>query len=184
MSIFTSIVAGTGLVLVGLLLGISGCASPSISSYRETKPKVDIRTYFNGKLKAFGTVQDYTGKVVSRFSADIIGSWQGNIGTLDETFTYEDGSTEKRVWTFELAEDGTFKGRAHDVIGDAIGKQEGSAVFMEYTLRRTINGRTLDFTMDDRLYLLDDVHMMNQTKMKKFGITVAELNIGFYKVSE
>jgi hypothetical protein len=26
------------------------------------------------------------------------GTWQGNEGTLDERFTYSDGTTERRVW--------------------------------------------------------------------------------------
>jgi hypothetical protein len=183
MSIVSSLFLGVVFLLAGLMLSISGCASPGIEAYEKNTPKVDIKKYFNGKLIAFGTVQDFSGKVVSRFSAEIIGSFSGNTGTMDETFTYEDGTTEKRFWSFDIAEDGSFIGTAHDVIGKAKGRQAGNAIFMEYVLRRTINGRTMDFTMDDRLYQIDETHVMNQTKMKKFGITVAELNIGFYKVS-
>ena len=182
MIILTAIFSAAGLIAVGLLLSVTGCASPRINAYRDNTPKVDIRDYFNGKLTAYGTVQDITGKVVSRFTADINGSWDGDVGTLDENFIFEDGTEERRVWTLTLnPEDGTFIGTAHDVVGNADGQQMGNAIFMKYTLRRELNGSTYNFTMDDRLYLINETLMMNQTKMKKFGITVAELNIAFYK---
>jgi hypothetical protein len=182
MSMFMTLLTSAGLVLFGLVLSVTGCAAPRIQAYRDNEPKVDIREYFDGELVAYGTVQDITGKVVSRFTADIRGSWDGDEGTLNETFTFEDGAEEIRNWTLRLnPEDGSFTGTAHDVVGEAKGEQAGNAIFMKYTLRRDINGRTIDFTMDDRLYLINESLMMNQTKMKKFGITVAELNIAFYK---
>lgn len=182
MTLVSTIAGGIVLIGLGLLLSVTGCASPRIQAYRENTPVVDMREYFNGKLMAVGTVQDITGKVVSRFTADITGKFDKNSGTLDEEFTFDDGTKEARNWRFTINDDGSFKGTAHDVIGDAVGTQAGNAIFMNYTLKRTIDGRTMEFSMDDRLYLIDNTYMMNQTKMRKFGITVAELNIAFHKV--
>jgi hypothetical protein len=179
LSVIALVASGIGL---GVVLSMTGCASPSITAYRDNKPTVDIREYFNGNLVAFGTVQDFSGKVVSRFTATITGKFDKTSGTLDENFTFDDGTTERRLWSFKIALDGSFVGTAHDVIGEAKGKQKGNAIFMEYVLKRTIDGSEMTFTMDDRLYQIDDTYLMNQTKMKKFGITVAELNIGFHKV--
>jgi len=182
MSLFSALALAVVFLGFGLLLSVTGCASPGIEAYKNNGPTVDIREYFNGDLVAYGTVQDFTGKVLSRFTAKIHGSWQGNQGTLNEHFLFDDGKTEQRLWSFTLNDDGSFKGTAHDVIGEAKGRQLGNAIFMDYTLKRTIDGREMEFTMDDRLYLIDNTYLMNQTKMKKFGITVAELNIGFHKV--
>ncbi len=182
MTLISSLLGGAILVLLGLALSVSGCASPSISAYKDQAPKVDMREYFQGKLVAVGTIQDYSGKVVSRFTADIVGNFEKDKGTLNEEFTFDDGKKETRNWSFDIAEDGSFTGSAHDVVGKATGKQSGNAIFMNYVLRRTIDGREMEFSMDDRLYLINDTYMMNQTKMRKFGITVAELNIAFHKV--
>lgn len=177
---------GAVILLMGAALFVlTGCAAPNVSSYADTKPKLDIREYFNGKLKAYGTIQDFTGEVVSRFTADITGSWEGNVGTLDEQFVFDDGKTEERIWTLSVADDGVhFTGTAHDVIGEAKGEQHGHALNMTYTLRRTINGRELDFSMDDWMYRIDEDTLINKTSMKKFGITVATLTIGFHRVDE
>ena len=181
MSIITLIFSAAGLLALGMLLGITGCASPRLAAYRDHEPKLDIREYFNGKLTAYGTVEDITGKVVSRFTADLEGRWNGNEGELDEEFFFDDGSSEKRLWKITMQDDGTFTGTAHDFVGEATGEQMGNAVFMKYDLRREMEGRTMDFSIDDRLYLIDETHMINRTKMRKFGITVAELTVAFVK---
>lgn len=183
MTLLSAIIGAIFFILVGLVFSVSGLGLPSIEHYKDGTPKMDIRAYFNGKLIAFGSVQDITGRVVTRFTATIEGSWNGNNGTMAEVFTYEDGSIENRTWHFTVAEDGRhFTGTANDVEGEAKGEQLGNAVFARYTLERTLGERKMKFAMDDRLYQVDDTHMVNQIRMRKFGVTVATLNIAFYKV--
>ena len=43
--------------------------------------------------------QNRSGEVVKRFHVAMTGTWDGDVGVLDERFTYSDGSTERRVWT-------------------------------------------------------------------------------------
>ncbi|NDF06276.1 MAG: DUF3833 family protein, partial [Betaproteobacteria bacterium] len=35
-------------------LGASGCAGPSINDYAQEKPILDLKTYFNGVIDAWG----------------------------------------------------------------------------------------------------------------------------------
>ena len=68
--------------------------------YIEQDTRTNSSKYSNGvvkELEAVGIVQDRSGKVISRFEVDIKASWQGNVGTLDETFFYPDKSTSKRL---------------------------------------------------------------------------------------
>ena len=88
------------LVLAGVVLGLSllaGCAGPRVDEYRNEKPVLDLATYFNGKLDAWGIVRNRSGKVVKRFRVEMTGTWQGSSGTLEEDFTYADGSKSRRV---------------------------------------------------------------------------------------
>jgi len=167
---------------VGVTALLSGCASPGIEEYKDNAPRVDVREYLNGKLVAFGSITDFRGKVTDRFTAQLEGSWEGNKGTLKEDFTYDDGHKEQRIWSFTLTDDGRITGTAHDIIGEATGRQLGNAIFMEYVLERERNGSKMRFTMDDRLYLIDETYLINHTRIKKFGITVATLDIGFHKL--
>ncbi len=87
------------LLILVAVFGLWGCSSVNIDDYRAEKPVLELRDYFNGTLDAWGMFQDRSGKVVKRFHVLIEASWEGEVGTLDERFTYSDGSTQRRVWT-------------------------------------------------------------------------------------
>ena len=92
---------------------LTGCASaPVPADYAAEKPVLDLKTYFNGELTAHGIFTDRSGKVVRRFTVAMTGTWQGAEGTLDERFTYSDGTTERRVWRLTDLGNGRWKGRA------------------------------------------------------------------------
>ena len=85
---------------------LAGCASPQIGDYRNEKPVLELRSYFNGTLDAHGVFTDRWGKVVKRFTVRMQCSWQGKDGVLDEDFLYSDGSRQKRVWRLTDLGDG------------------------------------------------------------------------------
>ena len=167
-------------LLIGAMMSLFGCA-PDVSVYKDEKPTLSIAEYLNGNVEAWGIVEDYSGTVVSRFHVKMVGKWKGKTGTLSEDFTYSDGEKQKRLWNLELLDNGEFKGTAADVIGEMHGKTAGNAAAMQYVLELPIKGTTYRFTFDDRLYLLNDTYLINRAKMKKFGITVAELTLFFKK---
>ena len=74
--------------LAGLLL--AGCSS-TITDYQHETPELHLDKFFNGHLVAYGMVQDYRGKVIRRFRAEINASWQDGEGVLDEQFFFNDG---------------------------------------------------------------------------------------------
>lgn len=151
--------------------------------YAERSPKLDLREYLNGPLEAWGMVYDISGKIDVSFHVTMTGSWKGNTGTLEESFVFSDGRKDQRTWTIQFKDDHHFTGTAHDVIGEAVGTQYGNAVNMSYTLNaKRENGSTIELSMDDWLFLMDEKILMNRTKMKKFGITVGELFITFKKL--
>lgn len=159
-----------------------GCAGPGISQYGDASPQLDVREYFNGELDAWGVVKDRGGNVTRRFYATIKGSWQSNQGTLDETFHWSDGKQERRVWKLIVLDDNHFSGTAHDVVGTAFGQQRGNAVQMRYVLRvPTDAGSSIDVAMDDWMYRITDKELINETTMRKFGVRVGSILIGFRK---
>lgn len=107
--------------------------SSKISDYAGTRPQFELDKYFNGELTAHGMVQDRSGKVLRRFSVDMIGHWEGNKGTLEEDFVYDDGEQQRRVWNIEKSADGHYTGTAADVVVPAIGQTQGFALNWRYT---------------------------------------------------
>lgn len=168
------------LFLVFITPFVLSCSS-SLDDYENTKPEFDISAYFDGEVTAWGIVQDYSNKLTRRFCVDIIGTWQGNKGQLHETFIYNDGEKQIRIWELQIDKDGDVSGSAADVIGNAMGGSKGTAFNWQYTLRVPIDGTEYDLFVDDWMFMMDNKRVMNRSYMKKFGVTVAEISIFFDK---
>lgn len=169
-------------LVASLLLFLTGCSNVTPADYAGMQPKLDLRQYLNGRLEADGILIDYAGKVDRHFHVTMLGTWNGNEGTLEEDFVFSDGKKDRRVWKIKFSDDGNFTATAHDVIGEAKGSQAGNAVNMRYTLLVTRDsGDTIELAMDDWMYLINEKVLINRTKMRKLGITVGELVIAFNK---
>ncbi len=164
-------------------LAVAGCAAPGIDSYRDEKPVLDLARYFDGHIDAWGVFRDRSGKVVQRFKVDIKASWQGDVGVLEEDFSYADGTTSRRVWTITRLDAHRYKGTAADVIGEASGEARGNALRWRYVLALEVDGKTYNVDFDDWMYLMDDEVMLNVSEMSKFGFRLGEVTLSFRKRS-
>jgi len=161
-------------------LGLNGCGT-TIEAYRDTTPPLVLERYFDGTLDAWGMFQNRSGQVVKRFHVVIEASWRGRIGTLDERFTYDDGSTQRRVWTLTAHGDGRYTGTADDVVGEAEGQARGNAFRWRYVMALPVDGTTYHVDFDDWMYLMDDTVLLNRSEMRKFGIRLGEVTLSFTK---
>ena len=167
-------------VVFCLAFTLSSCTAP-LDDYQATSPKLDIQQYFSGKLIAWGMVQDYTSKVTRRFCVELEGEWQGDDGLLKEVFYFDDGEITYRDWQLKKLMQGQYLGSAADVVGEATGQQNGFAFQWQYDLLVPIDGDEIQLSLDDWMYQIDEYRVFNRTKMKKFGVTVAELTLFFDK---
>ena len=159
---------------------LTACAGPAPADYAQEKPVLDLKEYFNGTIDAWGVFQDRSGKVVKRFTVVMKCTWDGNTGVLDETFTYSDGTSDKRIWTLTKNGD-SYTGTAGDVLGVATGQTAGNAFNWKYTLLLPVDGTTYEVQFDDWMYLMDDKVMLNRAAMSKFGIELGEVLLSFRK---
>ena len=168
------------LLAVAVALLITGCASVIPQDYAKETPKLDLATYFNGKVDGWGMVQDRSGKVLRRMVVELDCKWSGVEGILDESFQWSDGKTEKRVW--KIRKDGDrYIGTAGDVVGTAAGEAAGNALRWSYVLALPVGDSTYNMDMDDWMWMVDEKTMANRTTMSKFGLKVAEISIFFRK---
>lgn len=158
------------------------CSNNSPKIYSQNSPKMDIRNYFRGDLEAFGILKDRGGKVIKTFTVKMKGTWQGNVGKLEEDFVFSDGKTDHRVWELNMIDDHNFTGKAGDVVGQANGEQYGNAMRMNYVLTIPVDNRKFNVKIDDWMYLIDNDSLINVSELRKFGFKVASLTIGFKKI--
>ena len=164
-----------------LLATLAGCGTQQIADYANEKPALDLRSYFNGTLDAYGVFTDRSGKVVKRFTVVMNCTWTGDDGVLDEDFSYSDGTQQKRVWRLKRLANGSYTGRADDVVGVALGESLGNAFHWAYTLSLPVDGKVYEVQFDDWMYLVDDKVMLNKATMRKFGIYLGEVTLSFTK---
>lgn len=165
-----------------LSLGLlTACSTTDVTQYAQQKPVLDMQQYFNGTIDAWGMFQDRSGTVIKRFNVVIQCSWEGDTGTLDEDFTYSDGSKQKRVWTLKKQSNGQYIGTASDVVGEAIGITAGNALNWRYVLALPVDGKIYHVNFDDWMFLMDGKTMLNRATMSKFGFRLGEVTLSFSK---
>ncbi|MBB1518335.1 DUF3833 domain-containing protein [Aquipseudomonas guryensis] len=169
------------LIVLLFALSMAGCTGPDIRQYAAEQPALELSDYLNGELEAWGMFQNRSGEVVKRFHVAMTGTWQGDVGTLDERFTYSDGSTERRVWTLRRQADGSWRGTAGDVVGEAIGEVSGNALHWRYQLLLKVDGEQYVVDFDDWMFLMDQRVMLNRARMSKWGIDLGQVTLSFYK---
>jgi len=170
------------LLLVGATLLLAGCASMRIDDFRGKEPSLVLQDYFDGHLTAYGIIKDRGGKVTSTFRAAFEAHWDENgIGTLNEDFLYDDGTRQKRSWTFRPTGENNFIGTAADIVGESPIIVVGNTMRMDYTIRVPYKGDTLELRVRDWLHLQPDGVILNHSYMRKFGFRVGELVITIIK---
>ena len=142
---------------------------------------MSLEEYFNGDIKAWGIIQDWRGRVISRFDVQMVGIWEGNVGTLEEDFTYYSGNQQRRTWTITKLDEHHYEGQADDIVGTASGKIEGNSVQWRYKMDIDVNGNSYRITFDDWMWLMNDDVLINRSYLKKWGFTVAELTLFMQK---
>ena len=169
------------LAVLALAALLAGCSSPRVQDYARETPALELRDYFNGTLDAYGLFSDRSGKVIKRFTVVMNCHWEGDNGTLDEAFSYADGSTQRRVWHLQRQADGHYTGRADDVVGTADGEQGGNAFHWNYVLALPVDGKVINVQMDDWMYLINGRVMLNRAQMRKWGIDLGQVTLSFSK---
>jgi hypothetical protein len=174
---FSSFLLGVAAVLAALIfvsrrLAFRGQTS---SDYAAAVPQFDIRHRLNGEMICEGVIYGPTGRVSSRFVADMTVVWKGNVARMTETFRYDSGNVQDREWILTVGNDGSIKAEAADVVGVGTGQESGSAVVLNYRIKlaEEAGGHVLDTT--DWMYVTPNGSIINRSQFRKFGIKVAEL---------
>ena len=158
--------------------------STSINDYSQQQPDFDLFDYFEGNTRVWGMVQDFRGKQIRRFEAEIIGTVTGNQLRLDEHFVYDDGELQTIIWNITRQENGHYIGTSTDVIGEATGIEVGNALHWQYTLQVQTQKGSINLKVNDWMYRQDEERLLNKTTLKKFGITVASTTLFFQKIED
>ncbi len=171
-----------------LLLG--ACSTPSVSQFAGGQPSMAPEQWMVGAVDGYGVIRDRFGAVKSQFHAHEVGTWDAasQTVTLVEHIEYLQGTPDHpadkptdRTWRFVEASPGRWTGTAADVIGTAVGEQQGNAWHLMFHQTLPVGGNQVEVAIDDwRLREADDV-AVDYSTISKFGFELASAEIAFVK---
>ncbi len=167
------------LILPILLLAAACTGRPSLDGPSMGGPDLALEEFFDGRVLAHGQFQDRFGEVRRRFEVEVNGTWDGETLTLVEDFTYNDGATERRIWTLRKTGPDTWSGTAPGVLAPAVGTVRGDTFNWRYSidLPEESGGFRADF--DDWMWQLDETRLLNRAYVSRFGVDLGEVIIFF-----
>ncbi|WP_420862120.1 DUF3833 domain-containing protein [Algirhabdus cladophorae] len=172
---FAAVGATLAFALVYLVRRLTSFSSQKPDDFAGQGPEFDLRKELNGDILCEGVIYGPTGKISSRFVADMHAKWDGNVGRMTERFVYDNGDTQDREWTLTMGNDGSVKATAPDVVGTGHGRAVGPAFLMNYKFKlpKASGGHVLDTV--DWMYLVESGSIINRSQFRKYGIKVAEI---------
>jgi hypothetical protein len=168
-----------------IFLFLTACSSVDISKYKDNQPTLVLDQFFKGELTAHGILKNRSGAVTRYFNVTMTGSWDDQgVGTLAEKFIFNDESIQFRTWTFTpiTTDEGIqYQATANDTLAATMIVLSGNAFFMNYDLLINYGGDDMDVNIDDKMYLINDEVMINESVMTKFGIEVGYITLTIIK---
>lgn len=168
-------------IALSAILLLTGCSTMKPADFASAQPALVLEEYFAGQTKAWGLFEDRFGNVRRQFTVDIVGDWNGERLILDESFVYNDGETDKRVWTIRKTAAGRYEGMAGDVVGKAAGISAGNALNWSYTMDLKVGDGTIRVAFDDWMFLQPGGAMINRARVTKWGFDIGEVTLFFVK---
>tara|TARA_A100001011_G_scaffold379080_1_gene444645 strand:- start:2106 stop:2582 length:477 start_codon:yes stop_codon:yes gene_type:complete len=143
-------------------------------------PSLSFAHYFSGEIEALGhMIFFYPKKRIKNAKIKFYGTYSKNILTLKED--YQDNEDKiLRKWVFEKVNNNYYLGKEKNVIGNVIVKSESNYLMMNYKFKTNYKAIKFIVSVQDYMYQIDEIYLINKTKIYKFGIVIAE-SIMLYK---
>lgn len=164
--------------LAAALTVVAGCATrpplPREASADAFVLEEDLlgRTIARGEFRAINGVR-------RGFTATLNGTWDGETMTLVEDFIYDDGERDRKTWVLRRVAPGRYVGTREDVVGEAVGFQDGNAFRLEYDVRLPSEdgrpGRRVRFR--DVIVNREDGTILNRATVGLWGLRVARVEL-------
>ena len=171
----------------GLVVGLlAACSRTDVSALSDQRPALSLETFFEGKTVAYGIFEDRFGNLKRQFRVNITGTIEGSQLRLEETFLYDDGERDSRIWTITKVgtdENGQdlYRGKAIDIDGDANGTIAGNALNWQYDVTLDMGGSELQVHFDDWIYQQDEHVAINRAYVSKYNIEIGSVTIVFLR---
>ena len=125
-------------------------------------PRFVPEQYFAGKSHGTGAIFIPKRSIRYTFTVDLEGKQEGDVFNLYEDLRFSTGEKFKRVYTFKKLDDHNYDMRCPDLKGPAKLESYGDTVKLTYSLKQTLDGKTITLHFDDWMFLQPDGVVLNR----------------------
>ena len=140
--------------------------------------------YFVGDIEATGVFIDRFGIIRRRFNVSITGHKTHGGFALDEYFLFDDGEKELRRWEIKKLSQNKYVGVCDDVCGEAVGILTDARLSWAYHFNLKMFNRKIKVKFEDIMVQQTPLIMLNNAKIKKYGLLLGEVFITFMKTDK
>ena len=170
------------LIIAVAAMGLGGCASAPIASFKDVRPLLDPEKYFAGKTHSWAMVETPSGEPKETLTTRTVGYLDGTCLNFEQDIVFAHGRTEHRSWLVRRLDEHDYSATGTGIIGTAHGEAYGNVFHLDFTLD-AIPGNPLGHVhMSQWMYLQPDgVTLMNRDTLTKAGVIIAEAAEVFWK---
>ena len=164
-----------------MLLALAACSDPlPVQAFAKDGPAFDPVTFFTGRVRSWGVLEDRSGQPSSIVTTDCTGAAEGpDALRMTQRLTIGAEPPVTREWRMRRTAPGRYEATANDMVGTATGEAAGRAFHWRWTLALSPGNALKNVTMDQWWYLQPDGSMLNRTTIRKLGIIAAEVTEHF-----
>jgi len=164
------------MLMPGLAVGLAACSSLQAKDFAGVQPQFQPDRFFEGRVHAWGVMEDGSGNPKSRFTSIDSGTREGDSVLIDQAISFSDGTVQKRSWRLRRVDAHHYEGSAADIVGIAKGEAYGNTFHLEYTVALSPGNFLSHVGFSQWLYLQDDGQtMISRSTITKLGLTVARV---------
>jgi len=165
---------------------LTGCSSLKPRDFAGSTSAFEPDEYFTGRVRSWGVLENRRGEPKSRFTTESIGTREAGGDTLIiQTFKYEDGRTQQRIWHVHRLDGHRYEATANDVVGKARGEAYGNAFRWEYTIALKPGNPFSHVHLTQWMYLPEGTQsLFTRAVVTKFGFTLGEVSESFQRLPE
>ena len=173
--------------LLALVVGLTtGCSSLKPRDFAGAKSVFKPDEYFLGQVRSWGVTENRSGEPRSRFTTESIGTREASGDVkIEQTFHFDDGRTQRRVWQVHRIDEHRYEATANDVVGKARGEADGNAFRWEYTIAVKPGNGLSHVHLRQWMYLPEGTEtMFTRVEVRKFGVVLQRITESFRKVKD
>lgn len=169
-------------IIAAIVIGVAGCGSEPISSFKDGRPLFEPEKYFAGETHSWGIIETPFGKPKETLRTRTAGRWDGRILHFEQDIVFQGGKTEHRSWLVRRLDEHRYSATGTGIIGTARGEAWGNVFHLDFTLDALPGDPLGHVHMSQWMYLQEDgAAVVNRDTLTKAGLIIAEITEQFQK---